>query len=517
MPEPLPAAVAQAGAREVPDMHHPPQTAPGARQKRTMPGRGLDQRLVVPVMFVATFFLVVMDGAITTVALPSIARQFGVSAAGSDSVVVVYPVCVGITIPLSGWLGDRFGGKPVLLVAMGLFTASSALCGMAGSLGQLVVCRGLQGLAGGLLTPVVGAMLFRTFTPAERVRTSRIMTIPQQVAPSVAPMLGGALVDGFSWRWVFYVNLPFGVAALLFGLLFLDNPRHGEPGRFDIPGLLLSGAAMSLLVYGVCEGAQQGWSSPVIAGSLAAGAALVAATVVVELRTAAPILRLRLFKDALFRDTKVVGLIGMVPFMGAMYAAPLFIQEAQGGTALQSGSSTFTEAVGVLLTVQLVARIYDRVGPRLIIAAGLFCVAAVLAVMTTVDAGTGPWAFRVYMFLLGLGMGAVFMPATVASFSNVPKADMGQASTLSSVISQLSMAIAPALVATLLITGTPGTPGTGGIAPPAAYRTVYLVLAVIALASALFALTIDDTPARRDPRGPAAPRRSRHLARRVRG
>jgi MFS family permease len=352
-------------------------------------------------------------------------------------------------------------------------------------------------------------MLFRTFAPAERVRASRIMTIPQQLAPAVAPMLGGALVDGLSWRWVFYVNLPFGLAALLFGLFFLDNPRHGEAGRLDIPGLLLSGAAMSLLMYGVCDGARQGWSTPVTVGSLAAGAALLAATVLFELRTAAPILRLRLFKDALFRDMKLVGLIGMVPFMGAMYAAPLFIQEAQGGTALQSGSSTFTEAIGVLLTVQLVARVYDRMGPRLMIAAGLFCVAVVLAVMTTVDAGTGPWAFRIYMFLLGLGMGAVFMPATVASFSTIPKSDMGQASTLSSVISQLSMAVAPALVATLLIVNTPET---GHTAPPAAYRTVYLVLAVIALVSALFALTINDGNARRTPPGSGVSRRRRHTA-----
>ncbi|NUP43918.1 MAG: DHA2 family efflux MFS transporter permease subunit, partial [Streptomyces sp.] len=462
-----------------------------------MPGRRLNQRLVVPAMFVATFFLVVMDGAITTVALPSIARQFGVTAAGSDSVAVIYPVCVGITIPVSGWLGDRFGGKPVLLAAMALFSLASALCGMAGSLGQLVAFRGLQGLAGGLLMPVAGAMLFRTFSPAERVRASRVMTIPQQMAPAVAPMLGGVLVDSISWRWVFYVNLPFGIAALLFGLLFLDNPRHGDAGRLDVPGLVLSGGAMSLLMYGVCEGARQGWSSPLIAGSLAAGAVLAAATVVVELRRSAPVLRLRLFKDRLFRDTRILGLIGVVPFMGAMYAAPLFLQEARGASALQSGSATFTEAFGVLLTVQLVSRLYDRLGPRLIIASGLLCVAVVLAVMTaTVGADTGPWTFRIDMFLLGLGMGAVFMPLTVASFATIDKEDMGQASTLNSVISQMSMALAPALVATLLIAGTPAA---GRTAPPAAYHTVYLVLTVMAFAAVLFTLTIRDAPARHTP------------------
>ncbi|WP_225850504.1 DHA2 family efflux MFS transporter permease subunit [Streptomyces sp. HPF1205] len=471
-----------------------------------MPGRRLDQRLVVPVMFVATFFLVVLDGAITTVALPSIARQFGVSAAGSDSVAVVYPVCVGISIPLSGWLGDRFGGKPVLIGAMGLFTAASVLCGTADGLGRLVLYRGLQGLAGGLLMPVAGAMLFRTFTPAERVRASRVMTIPQQAAPAIAPMLGGVLVDDLSWRWVFYVNLPLGVATCLFGLLFLDNPRHPAPGRLDVPGLLLSAGAMSLLMYGVCEGARQGWSSPAIAGSLAAAAVLVAATIVVELRTPAPALRLRLFKDAVFRDTKVIGLIGVVPFMGAMYAAPLFIQEAQGGSALRSGTSTFTEAIGVALTVQVVARLYDRVGPRLIIAGGLLFVTVVLGCMTNVDAGTGAWDMRLYMFLLGLGMGAVFMPLTVASVSTVGKEDMGQATTLGGVVFQLTTALAPALVASLLIAGTPHGLRT---APPSTYRTVYLVLAVMCAAATLFTLKLEDAPARGNPPRPRSPRAPR--------
>jgi EmrB/QacA subfamily drug resistance transporter len=479
-----------------------------------MPGRRLNQRLVVPVMFVATFFLVVMDGSITTVALPSISHQFGVSAAGGDSVVVVYPVCVGITIPWSGWLGDRFGSKPVLLGAMGLFTVASALCGTAGSLTQLVVYRGLQGLAGGLLLPVAGTMLFRTFSPAERVRASRVMTVPQQFAPAVAPMLGGVLVDSLSWRWVFYVNLPFGVAACLFGLLFLDNPRHARPGRLDLPGLVLSAGAMSLLMYGVCEGAQRGWSSPPIVGSLAAAALLTAATIVVELRSPAPVLRLRLFKDALFRHTRIIGLIGVVPFMGAMYATPLFIQEAQGGSALHSGASTFTEAIGVLLTVQVVSRVYDRVGPRLIIAAGLLVVTVMLGVMSTMDAGTGTWALRLYMFLLGLGMGAVFMPVTVASFATIPKEDMGQASTLSSVISQLAMALAPALVATLLIAGTPSGLRT---APPSTYRTVYLVLTVMCAAAALFTLRLQDASARQDPPPPRTPRLPRVPRMRRRG
>ncbi|MFJ6215389.1 DHA2 family efflux MFS transporter permease subunit [Streptomyces sp. NPDC092296] len=465
------------------------------------------QRLAVPIMFVATFFLVVMDGAITTVALPSIAHQFHMSATDIDGVVVVYPVCVGLIIPVSGWLGDRFGDKPVLLSAMTLFTLSSALCGMAGSLGELVLFRGLQGLSGGLLTPIVGAMLFRTFTPDERVRASRIMTLPQQIAPAVAPMLGGYLVDGFSWRWVFYVNLPFGAAAVLFGLLALDTVRQPRVGRFDLPGFLLSAAAMSLLMYGMSEGAQQGWTAPSILGSLVLGSVLLAATIVVGLRTAEPILRLRLFGNRLFRDMNLINLIGLVPFMAAMYLAPLFLQEAQGVSALVSGASTFPEAIGVLLTVQLVSRVYERVGPRRIIAAGLFCVAAVLGVMTTCDLHTGPWTFRTYMFLLGVGMGAVFMPTTVASFSTVRQSDIGQASTLGSVVRQISMAMAPALAATLLVANSGGGEGSQVASKPpvSAYQTVYLVMAVIALASALFTLTVRDGTGRLRRRGRPGP------------
>jgi EmrB/QacA subfamily drug resistance transporter len=440
-------------------------------------------------MFIATLFLVIMDGAITTVALPAIAQQFHVPVTGIDSVVVVYPVCVGMVIPVSGWLGDRFGCKPVLLTAMALFTASSMLCGLAGSLGALVLFRALQGLTGGLLTPVAGTMLFRTFTPAERVSASRVMILPQQVAPAVAPMLGGFLVDHLDWRWVFYVNLPFGLLAVAFGLLFLANEPQPAPGRFDVTGFVLSATAMSLVMYALSDGASRGWSDPLIVGCLAAGAVLAVLLGVVQLRSAEPMLRFRLFRLRSFRDSGVLSMFGLLPFMSAMYVTPLYLQEARGVSAFQSGSATFPEAFGVLLTVQLVAVLRDRVSFRTMITCGLTLVAAVLGVMSGCDAHTGLWTVRVWMFLLGLGMGAVFMPVTVSGFSEVGKSEMGQASTLSSVVRQLSMALGPAVVATLLAARTPG--GTHHAQPPvAAYRTVYEVLAATALASAVFALTI---------------------------
>ncbi|MFC1410019.1 DHA2 family efflux MFS transporter permease subunit [Streptacidiphilus sp. N1-12] len=482
-----------------------------------MAHRRLSQRVVVPVMFISTVFMVIVDGAITTVALPAIGRQFQLAPSGLDGVVVVYPVAVAVAVPASAWLGDRLGGKQLLLGSMALFALFSALCGAAATPGQLVLFRALQGLAGGLLTPVAGTLLFRTFSARERVRASRIMIFPQQIAPALAPILGGILVDGLSWRWVFYVNLPLGLLAVAFGLYFLDHHRPDDlrPGasapRFDFPGLVLSAAGLALLTYGICSGANRGWTSPGILVSLFAGAALLAATVLVELRTAEPLLRLRLFQNRLFRDFNLITLIGLVPFMGAMFLGPLFIQDALGGSALDSGSSTFTEAFGVLLTVQVGGFLYTRIGPRVIIGTGLLGVTAVLFLFSTCDLHTSLWTFRLYMFLLGVAMGGVFMPTTVAALSTIARTDMGQASTLNTVVRQTSIALAPALVTTLLVIGGvqasgsvsstgsssgSSSGGTGAGPSLAAYQHTYLVLALICLVSAVYAFTLRDTAAR---------------------
>ena len=169
-------------------------------------------------------------------------------------------------IPASGWLGDRFGGKRVLLAAIVVFTAASALCGLASSLGELVAFRVLQGAGGGMLAPVGMAMLFRVFPPAERIRASAILTVPTTFAPALGPVLGGLLVTDLSWRWVFYVNVPIGVAAFTFGALFLEQSAQAQPGRFDLAGFLLSGLGLGLLMYGVSEGPDLGWHRPEVLG-----------------------------------------------------------------------------------------------------------------------------------------------------------------------------------------------------------------------------------------------------------
>jgi EmrB/QacA subfamily drug resistance transporter len=202
-------------------------------------------------------FMSIMDITIVNVALPQLGRDLHVGATGVAAVVVGYLVSLAVVIPASGWLGDRFGGKRILLAAVVVFTLASALCGFAQTLGELVAFRVLQGVGGGMLTPVGMAMLFRVFPPAERVRASSILVVPTALAPALGPVLGGVLVDTLSWRWVFFVNLPIGAFALVFGLVFLDDVEMPAAGRFDLLGFILSGIGFAALMYGVSEGPQQ--------------------------------------------------------------------------------------------------------------------------------------------------------------------------------------------------------------------------------------------------------------------
>src|SRR5881227_330767 len=357
--------------------------------------RQLSPQVSVSIVFVAAMFMSIMDGTIVNVALPSLARQLNVPYSSIDAVVVAYLVSLAVVIPASGWLGDRFGTKRLFLLALALFSFTSALCGLAGNFTLLVLFRFLQGLAGGALAPVGTTMLYRTFPPAQRVRISSILIIPTVIAPATGPVLGGLLVDQLSWRWVFYVNVPIGIAAFLFGLVFLQEHREPKAGRFDLPGFLLAGIGLALALYALSEGPTSGWTSLTVLGSTLGGLLLLSAFVVVELRRREPLLALRLLGNRLFRTANLVSLFSSAGFLGVLFFAPLFLQQGLGVSPLTSGLTTFPEALGVVFSTQIVARLYPRVGPRRLIAGGLIGVAIMMALLSLMGASTSLWLMRI--------------------------------------------------------------------------------------------------------------------------
>lgn len=448
-------------------------------------------RVAVFLVFVASLFMSIMDGTIVNVALSTISRDFGVAIATTDVIVVAYLVSMAVTIPVAGWAGDRWGSKRTFLIALGLFVCASALCGLSNTLGQLVSARIAQGAASGILTPVGTTMLYRTFLPHERVRVSRIMMIPTVIAPASGPVLGGFLVDRLSWHWVFFVNVPLGIATLLFGLVYLREHREPRVPGFDLVGFVLASVGFALLMYAVTQSSVFGWGSPRIVASLLVGVLALAALVVVELRLANPMIQPRLFGNHLFRTANLVSLFGQAGFIGLLFAAPVFLQQGLGYSALQTGLSTFPEALGVLFSSQIVGRLYSRVGPRRLMGVGLLWVTVMIGLFCLVGPGTSLWIVRLLMFGTGAGMAYVFLPVGVAAFATITSADTGRASVLFNAQNQLGGALGVALISGILAAVGVGT-GPGQFS---GYYAAFVAAAVLALIGALIAFTLRDSEA----------------------
>ena len=439
-----------------------------------------------------------MDTTIVNVALPTLGHQFHVGPASVDIVVIAYLVSLAVFIPASGWIGDRFGAKRTLLGAILIFTVASVLCGLSTSLDQLVAFRILQGVGGGMLTPVGMAMLYRTFPPAERVHLASILMVPTAMAPALGPVLGGLLVTDLSWRWVFFVNLPIGAAAFVFGVACVREQREAHPGRFDLPGFVLAGVGFASLMYGLSEGPSKGWTSIGILGPIAVGAALIAGLLVVEGRTDEPMVDLALFRDRMFAVSNVLVTLTMTAFFGVLYLVPLFYQDGRGLSALGSGLSTFPEAIGVLIAAQVVSRLlYPVIGPRRLMSAGLVGVAVFTALLATTGPATNLWWMRLWLFCLGYCIPHVMLSMQAAAFATIPSASTGRASTLFNAQRQLGGALGVAVLSTVVAAVGPTRMLAGRLAPDlGAYHAAFLTSSGIAILAAVVALVaVHDTDA----------------------
>jgi EmrB/QacA subfamily drug resistance transporter len=453
------------------------------------PVRAVNQKVVVSAVFVAAMFMNIMDSTVVNVALPTLSRSFGVPIGSVSGVVTAYLVTLAVAMPASGWIGDRFGGRNVLLAAITVFTAASALCGLATSLPELVAFRALQGLGGGTLIPVGMTMITRAFPPAERNKANQVLIVPTLLAPALGPVIGGALVDGLSWRWIFYVNLPVGMAAMLVGLLFLPAGSEHPAGRFDLPGFLLAGAGFPLVMYALSTGSSSGWGSATVLGAGLSGLVLLAVFIAVEQRTAEPLLRLRLYRDGLFRITSLQLTAAAGGFMGTLFLVPLLLQNGLGFSAIHSGLSTFTEALGGMTGVQLTTRLYKRVGPRRLMTAGMGGTVATIGLMALAGPSDAFWMIPLLMFGTGLSFGFAMSPAQTANMATVSAAETGHASTLQNTERQAGGAAGVALLGTVIA-------ATGaGAADLAGYHLAFLAAAGLMALGALAATFVNDADA----------------------
>ena len=459
-------------------------------------GRSFAYKYLVAAVLVSALFLDILDTTIVNVALPTLGREFGASS--TEWVVVGYTLSLAVFIPVSGWLSDRIGTKRVFLFAFAMFIGASALCGAAQSIEQLIAFRVLQGVGGGMLTPVGLAMMFRVFPPAERARVSTLMMIPTLAAPALGPVIGGLLITNANWRWIFYVNVPVGALAFYVGLKLLREHREPSAGRFDVAGFVLSGGGLASFVYALSQGPRDGWASPHVLFFGVLGVVMLTAMVVVETRIAQPMLMLGLLRNRMFRNANIVSAFSIASFLGLLFVLPSYLQSLRGLSAQTSGLVTFPQAVGVGCSTFIAGSLYKRVGPRRLIFAGLFLASLTIFAFELLTLTTNLWWIRGLMLLRGFCMGFAFVPMQASSYATIAPADNGRASSIFSTQRQVAVSLAVAVLGTVLAHFV--TFGAGGVMidPDQALRgfhVAFLVAACLALLGSVAALFIRDSDA----------------------
>jgi EmrB/QacA subfamily drug resistance transporter len=478
-------------------MHGGMAMAPSARRTTER----IPYKWIVATVFVCGMFIDILDTTIVNVALPDLSREFNASTASIEWIVLGYLLSLAVWIPASGWIGDRIGTRRVFLYALAMFTFASALCGQADSLGELVAFRVLQGVGGGMLVPVGTAMLFRAFPPIERAKASTVLIVPTVLAPALGPVLGGWLVTDVSWRWIFYVNLPVGAFAFVIGFLFLREEREGIAGRFDLPGFVLSGASLALILYALSQGPEKGWRSPQVALAGIVGIVLFVLLVIVETRVPDPLLTLRLFRERMFRNANIVLTLTYGSFIGVIFLMPLYLQNLRGFTPLESGLTTFPQALGVIVSSQVVGRLYQRVGPRRLIVFGMLGMSMMTLPLAFVGLDTSLWLIRAIMFGRGIAMAFAFVPMQAATYANIEPVDTGRASAIYSTQRQVAAALGVATLGTVLVSRV--NAATEGVTDPAAiargalsgYHLAFLIGTLMVMLAALSGLLIHDEDA----------------------
>ncbi|WP_327147452.1 MFS transporter [Nocardia sp. NBC_01329] len=394
-------------------------------------------------------FMVTLDNLVVTNALPVIRTELGASLGDLQWFVNAYTLSFAALLLTASALGDRLGRRRVFLAGIAVFTLASAACALATDPGTLVAARVVQGFGGAAVMPLSLTLL--SDAVPERLRSAAIGIWGGIAGLGVAagPLLGGAVVDGLSWQWIFWVNVPIGVLVLPLVVWTLRDSR-GSGGRLDPIGLVLASAGVLAVVWGIVHGADDGWSSPGVLASLLGGAVLLGALIVWERRAAAPMLAPRLFRIRAFSVANMVAFAFSIGVFGSIFLLAQFFQVVQGYTPLESGIRTMPWTMAPMVVAPLAGLVIDRIGARILLVTGQALLAVALAWMaatTSVDLAYG--TFVAPLLLAGVGMGLTFAPLATVVMGAVPESDRSMASGTNNTVREVGVAMGIAVLASV--------------------------------------------------------------------
>ena len=451
-------------------------------------------------LIVTAQFMVILDIAIVNVALPSIKTDLGFSATSLQWVVSAYAILFGGVLLLGGRLADLLGRRRLFIAGLALFGVSSLACGLAWSEGSLIAFRAVQGLGGALLAPAALSLLMTTFREGrERNLALGIYGAASGSGAAVGVLLGGLLTSYLGWSWIFFINIPVAVAAILLTPMLLQESRADVSHRhFDFAGAASVTAGLMLLVYAMTRATTDGWGAPKTIALIAASVALVGAFVVIELRSKAPLLPLRIFRSRTLTAANVtMALLGAATF-SEFFTLTLYLQEVLHYSAVQTGAAFAAFALTVVVASNVAQLIVGRFGVRPTLTAGFVVAAVSVALLTRLPVhGHYFWDLFPAFVLGGAGVGLSFVPVTIASLTGVDRSDAGVASGLVNTSRQIGGAIGLAAASAIAATATanyadahPALTAASALALDHGYRTALYALTGVLIAGAVIAATL---------------------------
>ncbi len=398
-------------------------------------------------------FMEVLDTTVVNVSLPHIAGSLSATIDEATWVITSYLVANAMILPITGWLANHFGRKRLLMMSVTGFTVASFFCGLAPTLPILIFFRIVQGAAGGALVPLSQAVLLESFPPEQRGKAMGFWGQGIVVAPIVGPVLGGWLTDSYSWRWVFYINIPVGIASIIMTSLFIFDPPYirRTASRIDYWGMGMLAVGIGSLQVMLDKGQEQDWfSSRWITALLFAAAGFMIAFVVRELYAKDPVVQLRVFRDRTYSaGVLLMTVLGFVLY-GSMVLLPIWLQTLLGYPAVQAGIALAPRGIGSFIGMTVIGRIMHLFDPRKLLAAGLLLGAGTLYRLSMMNLDAGYWEFFWPQFLQGVSLAMLFVPLTTITMSNISRESMGNATSMFNLLRNLGGGIGIAGVSTLV-------------------------------------------------------------------
>ena len=394
-------------------------------------------------------FMVVLDNLVVTTALPSIRAELGGGLEALEWTVNAYTLTFAVLLLTGAALGDRFGRRRMFVIGLALFTLASAAAALAPTTGALIAARALQGAGAAIVTPLTLTLLSTAFPPEKRGLALGAWSGISGLAVALGPLVGGAVVEGISWHWIFWLNVPIGIVLAPLAHRRLAE-SYGPGGRLDLGGLALAGLGMLGVVYGIVRGAELGWTSSTVLGSLAAGALLLAGFVAWELRTPAPMLPMRFFRSRAFAASNGVSFAMYFGVFGSIFLLAQFFQVTQGMSPLEAGLHTLPWTAMPIVVAPVAGLLSDRIGSRPLMVTGLALQALAVGWLASVSTPTVAYSAVIIPFILaGTGMALVFAPTANAVLNAVRPQEAGQASGATNAIREIGGTLGVAVLASV--------------------------------------------------------------------